>query len=324
MFVGCGSFTNKNEKVLLFASYSAAREVFKKIIPEFEKEWFEKTGERVVVKQSFASSGTQSRAIVAGFEADIAALAIEPDMERLVQEGLITHPWKDFYGGMISHSVVVFAVRKGNPLGVKQWADLLNPKVELLMPNPKTSGGAQWNVLSAYGSVLKGAVSGVATTPEGGKQFLMNLIQRITVMDKGARESIINFEFGAGNVAVTYESEALGGIEKGQEYEIVFPRSSVIVENPVAVVDKYAKKHGVEKEANAFVQFLFSKKAQQIFAQTGFRPILPEVANEYQEKFPFVSDFWPLSYLGSWDKVMLDFFSPQGIYTQAVEEIRNR
>ncbi len=324
LIAGCGSSKNEDEKVLLFAGYSAAREAFKKVIPVFEVDWFEKTGQRVQVKQSYSSSGTQSRAIVAGFEADVAALAVEVDIERLVQEKLVLNKWKKNWGGMVTKSAVVFVVRQGNPLEIKQWSDLLNEGVELLMPNPKTSGGAQWNVLSAYGAALKGKVSGYATTSEGGKDFLKDLIAQVTVMDKGARESIINYEFGAGNVAVTYESEALVGREKGETYEVVVPSSSVIVENPVAVVDVYADKHGVRSIADGFVQFLFSEKAQRLFAETGFRPVRPEVENEFKNQFPFIPDYWQISYLGSWDKVMKGFFGTNGVYTLAVEEVRNK
>jgi len=322
-FTGCKVSSEKEEKVtLLFAGYGAARDAFKKVIPLFQKEWLEQTGQSVQIKQSYASSGTQSRAIVAGFQADVAALAVEVDIERLVREGLITHEWKRNFGGMVTHSAVVFAVREGNPQQIKQWGDLVSKDIELLMPNPKTSGGAQWNILSAYGAAIKGKVSGYPPSKEGGRDFLVDLLQKVTVMDKGARESILNFEFGAGDVALTYESEALTGIAHGQRYEVVIPQTSIVVENPVAVVDVVAKKHGVLEVAEAFVEFLFTKEAQQIFAQSGFRSVNPQVLNETIKGYPFISDYWKVDTLGGWDKITENFFGPKGIYALALEEVR--
>lgn len=321
-FFGCGSGSKKEEVTLLLSGYSAARESFKEIIPLFQKEWFKRTGQNVTVKQSYASSGTQSRAIVAGFPADVAALAVELDIDRLVREGLVAADWKKRNGGMISHSAVVFAVREGNPHGIRQWEDLVTKEIELLMPNPKTSGGAQWTVLSAYGAAYKGKVRGYAGDAAGGKELLADLISKVTVMDKGARESIINFEFGAGDAAVTYESEVLLGQLHGQKYEYVVPRSSVVIENPVAVVNANAKKHGVEEVAEAFVDFLFTNEAQRIFAETGLRPVRPEVMAEFAQKFPFISDYWPVQMLGEWEELSKQFFGAEGIYTKAVEEVR--
>lgn len=324
-FAGCSetaSKTSDKKVTLLLAGYGASRDAFKKVIPAFQKHWLEKTGQNVLVKQSYGSSGTQSRAIVAGFEADVAALAVEIDMDRLVEEKLITHDWKQHFAGMVTHSVVVFAVRQGNPFKIQQWDDLVAREIELLMPNPKTSGGAQWNVLSAYGAAIRGQVPDYPQNKA--EKLLVDLLEHVTVMDKGSRESIINFEFGAGDVAITYESEALVGRAHGQNYEVVVPQSSIIVENPVAVVDVNAKKHGVEVVAHGFVDFLFSQEAQQMFAQSGFRPIRPEVMNEYIDQFPFVSDLWTVSYLGGWEKIQSEFFGPKGIYTRAIKEVRER
>jgi len=183
-------------------------------------------------------------------------------------------------------------------------------------------GGAQWNILSAYGAATKGKVAGYPPTEEGGRDFLIDLLQKVTVMDKGARESIINFEFGAGDVALTYESEALTGIAHGQRYEVVIPQSTILVENPVAVVDVVAKKHGVTQVAEAFVDFLFTKEAQHIFAQSGFRSVNPQVLNETIKGYPFISDYWKVDALGGWDNIEENFFGPKGIYALALEAVR--
>jgi len=321
--VGCARSSQEGGKVtLLLAGYSAAREAFGEVIPAFQKHWYEKTGQNVVVKQSYSSSGAQSRAIAAGFPADVAALAVAGDIDRLVKEGLVQPDWKDQYGGMVTRSVVIFAVREGNPHGIKEWEDLAQKEIELLMPNPKTSGGAQWNILSAYGAALHGKVPGYPQNKKGGKAFLVDLLSKVTVMDKGARESIINFEFGAGDVAVTYESEALIGRAHGEKYEVVIPRSSVIVENPVAVVSANAKKHGVEEIAQGFVQFLYSEQAQRIFARSGFRPVNKVISQEVKNKFPPIADYWSVSSFGNWEKIMKNFFGPKGTYTLAIKEVR--
>ena len=197
----------------------------------------------------YLGSGAQSRAIVEGFEADVAALSLEADINRIEKAGLITQDWKDGpTKGMVSDSVVVFAVRPGNPKGIKDWADLAKPGVQILTPNPKTSGGAMWNILALYGAAKRGFVEGVpANDDAAATAFLTSVLKNVTVMDKGARESITNFEKGVGDVAITYENEVLVGQQGGQDYEMVIPRSTILIENPVAVVDSYADKHGYSR-----------------------------------------------------------------------------
>ena len=162
---------------------------------------------------------------------------------------------------MVSNSHVVFAVRPGNPKGIQDWADLAKPGVEILTPNPKTSGGAMWNILALYGAAKRGFVEGVPADDDAAAQaFLQSVLNNVTVMDKGARESITNFEQGIGDVAITYENEVLVGQQGGQDYEMITPRSSILIENPVAVVDTYADKHGTRDAAEAFVNFLFTPR----------------------------------------------------------------
>ena len=199
---------------------------------------------------------------------------------------------------MVSDSVVAFAVRKGNPKAIKDWADLAKPGLEVLTPNPKTSGGAQWNILALYGAAKRGFVDGVAKDDDAAAtEFLKAVLKNVTVMDKGARESITNFEKGVGDVAITYENEVLVGQQGGQDYELVIPRSSILIENPVALVDKYVDKHGNRKAAEAFVAFLFTPEAQTIFAEYGLRSVDPKVAKATAAQFPAVEDLFPIELL---------------------------
>jgi len=186
--------------VLTLAAYTTPREVYREIIPLFQSFWKEKTGQDVVVRSSFLGSGAQSRAIEGGFEADVAALSLEPDITRLKRAGLITHDWQNNDAqGIVSRSRVAFAVREGNPRNVRDWGDLIQSDIKLVTPNPKTSGGAQWNFLALYGAAKRGFVPGYSSDKEGAQAFATALIKNVLVLDKGARESLINFERGVGD-----------------------------------------------------------------------------------------------------------------------------
>ncbi len=226
---------------------------------------------------------------------------------------------------MVSTSVVVFAVRRGNPKAIKDWADLAKPGVEILTPNPKTSGGAMWNVLALYGAAQRGFVAGV---PKGDDkaafEFLKKVLANVTVMDKGARESITNFEKGVGDVAITYENEVLVGRAKNQAYDMVIPRSTILIENPVAVVDAYADKHGTRALADAFVAFLATRPAQEIFAANGLRSIDPAVAAATAKQYPKVEDLFTIAHFGGWARATPAFFSGPGVYARAIAEVQAR
>ncbi len=309
---------------LILGAYTTPREAYAKLIPIFQAQWKEKTGQEVTFEESYLGSGAQSRAIVEGFEADIAALSLEADITRIEKAGLITHDWKaGATKGIVSDSVVVFAVRKGNPKGIKDWADLAKEGVEILTPNPKTSGGAMWNILSLYGAAKRGFVEGVAKEDDAAAQaFLLSVLKNVTVLDKGARESITNFEQGVGDVAITYENEVLVAQKGGQDYEFVTPRSSILIENPVAVVDSYVDKHGTRAVAEAFVEFLLSKEAQTIFAEYGLRSVDAEVAAATAAQYPALSDQFTIDYFGGWAKATPTFFGEDGIFTKIVAQVQ--
>ncbi|HXU38210.1 MAG TPA: sulfate ABC transporter substrate-binding protein, partial [Blastocatellia bacterium] len=225
--------------------------------------------------------------------------------------------------GMVSTSIVVIAVRAGNPKGIKDWADLTQPGLNVLTPDPKTSGGAQWNINALYGAALRG-FAGVAKEDKAAAQdVLKSVLKNVSIMDKGARESITNFEKGVGDAAITYENEVLVARQSGQNYDYVTPHSTILIENPVALVDKYVDKHGAREVAEAFVAFLWTQDAQRAYAKYGLRPVVPAaVGAEQLAQFPSVQDLWKIDYLGGWKKVTEEIYGPQGVYSKVSEELR--
>lgn len=309
------SETGADEVQLILAAYTTPREAYSEIIPLFQEEWKQKTGQTVIFEESYQGSGAQSRAVVEGFEADVVALSLEADVIRLEDAGLITHDWRSKpFGGMVSTSVVAFAVREGNPKNIQDWADLAQADLEILTPNPKTSGGAMWNILALHGAAQRGHVEGYTADEAGAKDFMFDVLSNVTVMDKGARDSIVNFEKGIGDVAITYENEVLVGRQAGQMYELVLPTSTLRIDNPVAVVDTYVDQHGTRDVAEAFVEFLFTPEAQLIFAKHGLRSPDPAVAEETAEQYPPIEDLFTIDYFGGWGEATPKFFSDNGIF----------
>jgi sulfate/thiosulfate-binding protein len=311
---------------LILAGYTTPREAYAEIIPLFQAQWLEQTGQEVTFEESYQGSGAQSRAVVEGFEADVVALSLEADITRIEEAGLITHDWKAVANnGIVTTSVVAFAVRAGNPLGITDWADLAEPGVELLTPNPATSGGAMWNILALYGAALRGQVEGVpADDAEAAKTFLSQILGNVTVMDDAARDSITNYEQGIGDVAITYENEVLVGQQAGNDYELVIPTSTILIENPVAVVDVYADDHGTREVAEAFVAFLFTPEAQEIFANYGLRSIDSDVAAATADQYPPVADLFTIEFFGGWPQARADIFSETGVFTTAIQEVQGQ
>lgn len=327
---------------LTLAAYTTPREAYAEIIPLFQAYWLEETGQQVEFQESYLGSGAQSRAVAGGFEADVVALSLESDVTRLVDAGLITHDWQDnAYNGMVSTSLVVLVVRPGNPEGITDWADLAREGIEVITPDPATSGGAQWNIIGAYGAAERGNVADYEAGAEGAYDFLVGWLSNVSVLDASARESVITYSQGIGDVLITYENEYFAGIAAGDEYDIVYPTSTVLIENPVAVVDAYADANGVREVAEAFVEFLYTDEAQAIFASKGYRPPVqqtePTEATEEapaevvsaspwgedildEERFPLVDDIFTVTYFGGWSQIRGDFFGDDGIFTRAIAE----
>ena len=321
-----GEAANSGEAVtLILGAYTTPREAYGEIIPLFQEHWKVESGQDVTFEESYLGSGAQSRAIVEGFEADVAALSLEANITRIADAGLITHDWHSLpHNGMVSTSVVVFAVRPGNPKGITDWADLAQPGLEILTPNPATSGGAMWNILSLYGAAKRGFVEGVPADDDiAAQEFLLSVLNNVLVMDKGARESITNFEQGVGDVAITYENEVLVAQKNGQDYEMVIPRSSILIENPVAVIDASVDKHGTREVAEAFVNFLFTPEVQGIFAEYGLRSVDESVAAATADQYPALEDVFTVDeYFGGWAEVTPLMFGEEGIFTQTVAKVQ--
>jgi sulfate/thiosulfate transport system substrate-binding protein len=318
---GDGDCTPAETPVISFAAYSTPREVYGKIIPAFVSKWKdEHDGQTPIFQESYAGSTTQAANVVAGYPADVVALSLGPDVDEIVDAGLITHDWTGVAdGGMVSTSVVVFDVRPGNPLGIQDWDDLATPGVEILTPDPASSGGARWNLVSAWGAALHG-FGGVTKDDEAGATTLLqNVLGNVTVFDKSARDSIKNFEDGNGDVAITYENEVLTARKAGKEDEAVYPPSSVLIENPVALIDKNVDDHCVRDVAEAFVEYLHSDEAKEFYTTVGFlRSTDADEAKAGGGDFPAIEDLFTADDIGGWDALNDKLFSDAGIATQAI------
>lgn len=306
---------------LTLGAYSTPREAYgKDIIPKFTRAWSEKHGGRELkVEESYQASGAQARAIIGGFEADITALSLEPDIVQLEKAGLITNNFREAkHQGIVTTSVVVIGVREGNPKGIKEWADLAKPGVEVLTPNVKTSGGAMWNILAIYGAGVRGKVEN-AGDAAGAATFLGSILGNVRIMDASARESLLTFERGVGDAIITYENEILEGLRQGKKYEVVVPSSTILIENPIAIVDRNAKAHGTEELAKEFLDYVWSADTQRVFASRGYRPVDETVKEETKAQFKPVNDLFTVRDLGGWDAVKKGVFGDAGVYDKALE-----
>ena len=292
------------EVTLVFAAYTVPKEVYQRaIIPAFKKYWKEKTGQDVSFQESYEASGAQSRAIAAGLEADIAALSLEKDISRLKDAGLITHDWKNNkYKGFVTNSLTVIAYRPGNPKNIKGWDDLTRNDVDVIYPSPKTSGGAMWFVNAIYGAGLKmSAEKNGKKDPQAARQLLKSIQRRVKVMDKSGRASVTTFENGVGDVLLTYEDEALLRQQQGKDFPFLIPDATILIENPIALIDKNVDKHKTRQAAEAFIEFVHTMSAQRSFAQYGLRPVDAAAAAEFKEKFPVPPYLFDTAFLGGWD-----------------------
>src|SRR5919112_917442 len=304
---GCGGQSNASGSSgggdgsggkLTLVAYSTPEEAYKELIPAFNKT---SEGKGVSFSQSYAASGEQSRAVEGGLPADVVEFSLEPDMTRLVDADLVEKGWnQNEHRGMVTNSVVVFMVRKGNPEGIKDWDDLVTGDVEVLEPNPFTSGGAKWNIMAAYGAQLEKGKS-----PKEAEQYLADLFKNVPVLDKSARESLQTFASGKGDVLLGYENEAVLAQQKGEELDYVVPDQTILIENPVAAINE-AKD---PKLAQSFVDFLYTPEAQEIFAGKGYRPVVDGIAGAGE--FPTPPSLFEIRKFGGWEEVNDDFFDPE-------------
>jgi len=303
---------------LLNVSYDPTRELYGEVNTVFAKRWKEKTGDNVVVQQSHGGSGKQARSIIDGLEADVATLALAYDVDALAEKGkLIPANWQ----GRLPHnsapytSTIVFLVRKGNPKNIRDWGDLVRPGIGIITPNPKTSGGARWNYLAAYGWALKQPGGSEAKA----KEYIGKLFKNVPVLDSGARGATTTFvQRGIGDVLLAWENEAILAIKelgKG-EFEIVAPSLSILAEPPVTLVDKVAKKRGTEAVAKAYLEFLYTEEGQTIAAKHCYRPRAESVAGKFEQQFPKITLFTIDEAFGGWAKAQKAHFADGGSFDQ--------
>jgi len=283
---------------LALVAYSTPQEPYQKIIAAFRKT---SQGKNITFTQSYGGSGDQSRAVESGLRADVVAFSLEPDVTRLVKDGIVAADWNtDQYKGDITDSVVVLATRKGNPKHIKGWDDLTRPGAEVITPNPFASGGARWNVLAAYG-----AKSRVGKDDQTGIAYLNDLFKHVPVQDNSARNSLQTFAGGKGDVLISYENEAIFARQHGQALDYVIPDQTILIENPIAVTTKTR----YPQQAKAFVDFLHGSTAQRIFADAGYRPVVSGVARTGEFKTP--AQLFTITDVGGWTTVNKRFFDPQ-------------
>ena len=302
---------------ILNVSYDPTRELYKEFNVAFGKYWKEKTGQSVTVKQSHGGSGTQARSVVDGLAADVVTLALAYDIDAIQQAGLVAAGWQSRLPNNSSPyvSTIVFVVRKGNPKGIKDWDDLAKPGVSVITPNPKTSGGARWNYLAAWGYALR---KNGGDEPKA-KDFVTRLYKNVPVLDSGARGSTTTFtERGIGDVFISWENEAFLVIkELGKDkFEIVVPSVTILAEPPVTVVDKVVDKRGTRAVAQAYLEYLYSAEGQEIAARNYYRPRQEAVAAKYVEQFPKINLFTIEDVFGGWQKAQKTHFADGGTFDQ--------
>ncbi|MBI5791474.1 MAG: sulfate ABC transporter substrate-binding protein [Rhodocyclales bacterium] len=305
------------DTTLLNVSYDPTRELYQEFNAAFVKHWKAKTGEALDIKASHGGSGKQARAVIDGLDADVVTLALAGDIDAIAAKGSIAPDWQKKLPLNASPytSTIVLLVRKGNPKGIKDWGDLVKPGVEVVTPNPKTSGGARWNYLAAYGYALKLPGGNDAKAQE----FIKKLYGNVKVLDSGARGSLTTFaERGIGDVFISWENEAyLAGREFGPDkFEIVVPSISVLAEPPVAVVDKVVDKKGTRKVATEYLNYLYTPEGQEIAAKNYYRPTDKKVAAKYAKQFANVKLFGIDEVFGGWTKTQKTHFADGGVFDQ--------
>jgi sulfate/thiosulfate-binding protein len=303
---GCGSSGGGSSKSLTLIAYSTPQSAFGSLISAYQKT---SAGKGVSFSQSYGPSGEQSRKVADGLHADVVNFALEPDVTRLVKAGMVSSSWnQNATRGMVTKSVAVIIVRKGNPKHITGWSDLVKPGVEVLTPNPFTSGSARWNILAAYGAQIK-----EGHTPAEATEYLQKMFKKVVSQDSSARKALQTFLAGRGDALIDYEDEAISDMKKGSPIEYIVPGDTILIENPIAVV-------GSNSTAQSFVNFLLSPEGQKIWVEHGYRPVISGVPGAH--KFPTPSGLFTVASLGGWTKIDEQFFEPStGIVTKIEESL---
>ena len=302
---------------LLNVSYDPTRELYQQYNPVFAKYWKEKTGDTLSINQSHGGSGKQARSVLEGLEADVVTLALAYDVDQLYQKRkLIPENWQSLLPNNSAPytSTIVFLVRKGNPKAIKDWNDIVKADVSIVTPNPKTSGGARWNFLAAWGYALKHNNNEEAAA----KTFITQLYKNAAVLDTGARGATTSFvEREIGDVLITWENEAYMVLKEfgADKFELITPSSSILTEPPVAVVEDVARKHGTTDVATEYLNHLYSKEGQEIIGKNFYRPTDPEIAAKYAKQFKSL-ELFKIDQFGGWNTAQAKFFADDGVFDQ--------
>ncbi|MDO7906723.1 sulfate ABC transporter substrate-binding protein [Paenibacillus sp. JX-17] len=322
MLAACGSSTSSTAKdakevELLNVSYDPTRELYEQYNKAFAAYWEKEKGQKVTVKQSHGGSGKQSRSVIDGIKADVVTLALGYDIDAIQKSGKIHEGWQSKFehNSAPYTSTIVFLVRKGNPKGIKDWDDLIKGDTQVITPNPKTSGGARWNFLAAWGYALKKNNNDEAKAQE----FVTELYKHAPVLDTGARGATTTFvERGIGDVLIAWENEALLSVKElgADKFDIVVPSESILAEPPVAVVDKVVDKKGTREVAEAYLKYLYSDEGQKIAAENYYRPTSEKIAEQFKDQFPAIELFKLQDVFGTWEDTQKKFFGDGGIFDQ--------
>ncbi|WP_116811096.1 sulfate ABC transporter substrate-binding protein [Steroidobacter cummioxidans] len=301
---------------LLNVSYDPTRELYEEYNKVFSAYWEKKTGDKVTIKQSHGGSGKQARSVIDGLQADVVTLALAADIDGIASHGkLLSNDW----AARLPHnsspytSTIVFLVRKGNPKGIKDWDDLVKPGISVITPNPKTSGGARWNYLAAWGWAMKQPGGNEATA----QAFVQKLYKNVPVLDSGARGSTTTFaQRGLGDVLLAWENEAFLAFKEfgADKFDIVAPSVSVLAEPPVAVVDRNAERHGTSAVAKAYLEYLYADAGQEVAAKNYYRPTNPEILAKYGKTFPKIGTLVTIADFGGWTKAQTTHFADGGVF----------
>jgi len=314
-----GAVANTKPIELTLVSFAVTQAAYEKIVPLFTEKWKKEHNQEVSFNQSYGGSGSQTRSVIDGLEADVVALALALDTKKIEKAKLIEPGWEKEApnGSIVTKSVAALVTREGNPKNIKSWADLSRPDVKVITANPKTSGGARWNFLALWGSISQ--TGGDAAKAEA---FTTSVFKNVPILPKDAREATdVFFKQGQGDVLINYENEVLLAKQKGEVLPFVVPDPNISIDNPIAVVDANVDKHGTREVAEAFVQFVFTPEAQQEFAKAGFRSVDEGVAKETAKDFPAIKKLFTITDLGGWDKVQKDYFDDGAVFDKIQAQV---
>ncbi|URR35989.1 sulfate ABC transporter substrate-binding protein [Thermosynechococcus sp. HN-54] len=303
---------------LTLSSFAVTKKAHEAIMPLFAAQWEREHQQKVRFRTSYGPSGSQSRAVIDGLEADIVHLSLGLDVDRIAQAGLIRRDWASQapHNSIVTTSVCALITRGGNPKNLQTWQDLTREGVTFVTANPKTSGAARWNFLALWGSVTQ-----TGGTPQQAQAFVTEAFRHVAALPRDGREATDAFlKQGQGDALINYENEVILARQKGKTLSYKIPEANILIENPVAIVDKYADKHGTREVAEAYIHFLYTPEAQEIFARYGFRPVDPTVLAAHAQEFPPVPTLFTVADLGGWETVQAQFFANGALFDQIQQE----